>query len=218
MSNVENVIYKEKVVFKALEELDEILASKKVKPFELNVIGGFAMLLENIRLSDYTDIDYIGKDLPNEIKEIIDDIGLRYGLGRGWINNDVLMSGNTLEDLEFITGKLEFETKEKFRVITINSLRLECILRMKIIAIDTSFCGFELGGDFSRVKDFEDVALLMEHLKLSYNDMVEETFDYVECPEIYYLIRYYLRTRNSTQFVNYQNCKKIIKAKGKENI
>lgn len=70
MSNSEfqDILYKEKVVYKALEELDEILYRKKVAPFELNVVGGFALMVEQIRMSDYTDIDYVGKDLPYEIK------------------------------------------------------------------------------------------------------------------------------------------------------
>lgn len=82
---------------------------------------------------------------------IIDDVGMRYGLGRGWINNDCLLSGASLEDLEFVTGKLKFI--HKFDLISINALDKECILRMKLIAIDTSYSGMGEGGDFSRIKD-----------------------------------------------------------------
>lgn len=73
---VDNILYKEKLVYKALEELDSRLLKLGVKPFDLKVVGGFALMLENVRLNDYTDIDYIGKPLDNSIKEIVDSIGL----------------------------------------------------------------------------------------------------------------------------------------------
>ena len=114
---VDNILYKEKLVYKALEELDSRLLKLGVKPFDLKVVGGFALMLENIRLNDYTDIDYIGKPLDNSIKEIVDSIGLEYGLGRGWINNDVLMSGFDLDDIELSTGKLEFKHVTDMNVI-----------------------------------------------------------------------------------------------------
>lgn len=95
-----STFYKERVVYQALERLDEELFAMKVAPFELNVIGGFALILEGIRVrSDYTDIDYIGSRLPDKIREKIDEIGAEYGLGRGWINNDVLLSGSSLEEI-----------------------------------------------------------------------------------------------------------------------
>ena len=75
MGGLNNSIQKEKTVYKALEELDYRLSKMKIAPFELNVIGGFAMLLENIRYSDYTDIDYVGSDLNDNIKEIINEVG-----------------------------------------------------------------------------------------------------------------------------------------------
>ena len=215
MSSLYNSIQKEKTVYKALEELDYRLSKMKVAPFELNVIGGFAMLLENIRYSDYTDIDYIGSDLNDNIKEIINEVGVEYGLGRGWINNDCLLAGNTLEGLEFATGKLHFKHALDLRIITINSLCKGDLIRMKIIAIDTSFSSVEFGGEFTRIKDFPDIKLLMEASNLSYNDMVKETFDYVMYPEIFYLINYYLKTNDLASLSNNKTMLEIIKNKGK---
>ncbi len=215
---MQDVLYKQAVVYRALEELDERLYRMNVHPFELNVVGGFALLLEQIRVSDYTDIDYIGEDLNQKIKDIVDEIGIEYGLGRGWVNNDVLMAGSSLEELEFTTGVLVFKPALQLRVITVNSLEMDCVLRMKVIAIDTSYAGTEYGGDFTRVKDFPDVKLLMEHLGWSYKDLVEETFDYVESPEIYFLIRYYLNYGDFTRFDDRKFCMKVIETKGKERI
>lgn len=214
--DVNDIIVKEKTVYKALEELDEILYRKGVAPFELNVIGGFALLLEKIRFTDRTDIDYIGQDLNDEVKSIIDEVGLRYGLGRGWINNDCLLAGNDLEGLELITGKLYFNHSLDLRVISVNSLDKECLLRMKVIAIETSFMGIEYGGgDFSRIKDFPDIPLIMNACGYSYNDMVKDTIDYINEPNIYFLIRYYLRTRDLSKFNDKKFRDKIIETKGK---
>lgn len=174
------------------------------------------MTIEQIRMPDYTDIDYIGKDLPTEIKEIIDQIGMEYGLGRGWINNDCLMSGNDLEGLEFSTGKLEFIHKFDLKVISINALSKECLLRMKVIAIDTSYSGLEFGGDFSRIKDFPDIKLLADSCKFSCNDVIKETFDYVMSPEIFFLIRYYFKNQNDLLKFNEKEFRnKVIETKGK---
>jgi hypothetical protein len=68
-----------------------------------------------------TDIDFIGSPLPFELKEIVDEVGIRHGLGRGWINNDVLLAESNLEDLEAITGALKFNHVFDLKVITVNA-------------------------------------------------------------------------------------------------
>ena len=209
-----NILYKEKVVYRALEELDTLFYAKKILPFELNVVGGFALLVQQIRMSDYTDIDYVGSSLPESLRELVDEVGLRYGLGRGWINNDVLLAGSTLEELEGLTGKLVFNHAFDLRVITLNVLDKHCLLRMKVIAIDTSFAELEVNGKFARIQDFEDVRLLMETIGCSMNDVVQSTFDYVLSPEIYHLIRHYVNTRDRDMFSD-NKWKKIIVCRGK---
>ena len=198
-----STFYKERVVYQALERLDEELFEMKVAPFELNVIGGFALILEGIRVrSDYTDIDYIGSRLPDKIREKIDEIGAEYGLGRGWINNDVLLSGSSLEEIQYCTGKLRFTHKFDLRVITINSLDLRDLLKMKVIAIDTSYMGIELGGEFTRTKDFKDIQDIMEMLGFNMKDLVALTREWVLCPEIYRFISYFNKTNDYDFMVN----------------
>ena len=68
---VDNILYKEKLVYKALEELDSRLLKLGVKPFDLKVVGGFALMLENVRLNDYTDIDYIGNLLTTVLRKLL---------------------------------------------------------------------------------------------------------------------------------------------------
>ncbi|MCL1790946.1 MAG: hypothetical protein FWG40_06260 [Peptococcaceae bacterium] len=209
-----NILYKEKVVYRALEELDAILHAQEVLRFELNVVGGFALMVQQIRMSDYTDIDYVGSPFPDSLREIIDEVGIRYGLGRGWINNDVLLAGSTLEELEELTGQLVFNHAFDLQVITVNVLDKPCLLRMKVIAIDTSFSELEVSGKFARVQDFEDIRLLMETLGCSMNDVVENTFEYVMFPEIFHLIRYYVKTKDRNMFAD-SKWKRIIAGKGK---
>lgn len=215
---VDNILYKEKLVYKALEELDNRLLKLGVKPFDLKVVGGFALMLENVRLNDYTDIDYIGKPLDNSIKEIVDSIGLEYGLGRGWINNDVLMSGFDLDDIELSTGKLEFKHVTDMNVIRLYSLDKECILRMKIIAIDTSYMSAESTGSFDRSKDFKDIKLLMETLGIGMDELIIKTGEYVLNPQIYYLVNYYNKFNDVSNLSSFSSIKQIIETKGQIGI
>lgn len=216
--SVDTILYKEKVVFKALTELDSRLHKMRVKPFSLKVVGGFALMLEQVRMSDYTDIDYVGAPLNNNIKDAIDEVGLEYGLGRGWINNDVLMSGLDLEDLELSTGKLEFRHVTDMNVISLYSLNKSCILRMKVIAVDTALIGAESNYSFDRAKDFKDIKELMKVLGISLEQLIEETESYVLNTNVYYLIEYYNKFDDISKFSSYQSIKEIIKTEGKVRI
>ena len=173
---VDNILYKEKLVYKALEELDSRLLKLGVKPFDLKVVGGFALMLENVRLNDYTDIDYIGKPLDNSIKEIVDSIGLEYGLGKG------------------------------------------CILRMKIIAIDTSYMSAESTGSFDRSKDFKDIKLLMEAIGIGMDELIIKTGEYVLNPQIYYLVNYYNKFNDVSNLSSFSSIKQIIETNGQIGI
>lgn len=172
-------------------------------------------MVEGVRFSDRTDIDYVGKELDRKVLRMADDIGKQVGLGRGWLNNDLMMAGTDLEDLEWSTGPLHFRKAFELGVITVNTLCMEDLLRMKVIAIDTSWTAVECGGDFTREKDFEDVRLLMERMGVSYNEMVEQVFDYVECPEVLYLIKWYNQHPGDAGFIADGRCKEIINNKGK---
>lgn len=207
---VDNLLYKEKVVYRALEELDRRLYEKRVKPFELRVVGGFALMLERIRMDDYTDIDYVGNPLSISVNSMVDDIGLEYGLGRGWLNNDVLMSGLSLEDLELSTGKLTFTHVTDMNVIRLYSLNKECILRMKVIALDTSYMSAEATGIFDRAKDFKDVKLLMSTLGVGVDELELQTGEYILNPEVYSLIHYFNKTGDIASLSSYASIRQIL--------
>lgn len=172
---------KEGLLMKAIEELNTELVKRDIQPITLNVIGGFALMIQEVRkdINAVTDVDYIGDNLPDQIEKISNRIGVKYGLGQHWINNDVLLSGTSLEDIEYSTGKLHFTNACQLDRIKINVLDKKDLLRMKVIAIDTSLSAVDFGGEFTRVKDFEDIKKLMDSLDIGPIELEEECGDYM---------------------------------------
>lgn len=168
---------------KALQELNNIMEERHIPPVHLSVIGGFAMMLHGFRsLDGVTDIDYVGTALSREFQDIAGEIGLKYHLGKDWINKDVMLSGISMQDFETITGKLHFKRALTLSKIDIDALVPQDLLRLKIIAIDTSMTAVECGGDFTREKDFPDVCKLADFLQISIPDICNEFSEYIESP------------------------------------
>lgn len=160
-------------MFEALEELDQELEEKGIHNLSLKVVGGFALMVNGVRPADaITDIDYIGPELSREIYNISEEVGKNNGMPEKWINNDLLLTGTTLEDLEYSTGELHFDkVKTKLKNIKLEVLCPEDLLKMKIIAIDTNLSAIEFGGDFTRAKDYPDILKLMNITKKSISDI-----------------------------------------------
>ena len=173
MYDLEN--YNNGPIFEALAELNEKMRENNFPKIELNVIGGFAMMTHHLRRTDeYTDIDYIGDELPKKVVEIANEIGLRHNLGTNWINNDVLLSGSSLEDMEYTTGKLHFKEAFELSNMKINVIEERDLLKLKVIAVDTSLSEIESGyKSFTRKKDFRDIVALKEKLGMSNMDIKE---------------------------------------------
>ena len=83
------------LVTQALFALDAILPPWPHK-VQLFVVGGYALQLAGVRKdpTEATDVDYIGQTFTGETRAAIDEIGLRFGLGKGWLNNDLLLVGS----------------------------------------------------------------------------------------------------------------------------
>ena len=164
----------------ALTELSEQMQKEKIPPVSINVIGGFALMMREIRNpNDTTDIDYVGNTLSPEFNALADKIGMKYKLGKGWINNDVMLSGSTFEDFEFATGKLHFEPAFSVGNININVLEEQDLLRMKLISIDTSLTAIDMGGEFTRMKDLPDIETMMKHANIKATDIEDKFGDYL---------------------------------------
>lgn len=193
-----NLLYdniKETTMMKALIELDEYLKSVGSSPIDIDIVGGFALMARGIRTdkNQITDIDYVGASFPKEYTPAIEKIGEKYSLGKDWINNDLVLDNSTMEDFSFTTGELNFDNAVSLSVIRVNILQEQDLLRLKILALDTAMCAQELGGDFTRMKDFSDVVALKEKLDLpleAIEDMCEpfllsmDVFDMIEVYEL----------------------------------
>lgn len=164
------------VLIRALTELSDECEKRHIPPFELDIIGGFALMLHGVRknMDAYTDVDYIGPELSEEIREMSKKIGYKYNLGAFWLNNDFLLSGNTLKDIEFSIGKLHFNDYYMAGNIKLNILNQKDLLKLKVIAIDTSLFDIEAGYEFSRFKDLNDIALLSESLNINLKSFIQD--------------------------------------------
>lgn len=166
----------------ALKDLAGRLEAEHVSEVELNVIGGFALMLRGYReISDVTDIDYVGKDLPGLLDKLSREVGLRHKMEPGWINNEGMLTGDSMEDFELSTGKLHFEKAFSIGPVTINVLDEKDLLRLKVIAIDTAMTEMEVTGDFARRKDFTDIKKLGDAIGLTGEQISEEFEDYILC-------------------------------------
>ncbi len=194
--------YKKTKMYQGLADLNEYMKAEDLEPLKLQVVGGFALVAEGYRGKDNeTDIDFVGPDLPDKLKQKIDEIGIARGLGRGWINNDIMLSGSSLEELEASTGELHFHHLFDMEKISMDILDAKDLLRMKVIAIDTSLTGAELGGEFTRAKDLKDVAALMERRGLDMLGLELETYKHVINDRTYELIEDYLQTRDISKYI-----------------
>jgi len=177
---------------RGVKDLSEELDKRGMPPVELNCIGGFALMMHSLRDTQrFTDIDYVGKHLGPEFDQAMNEVGNRHKLGKGWINNDGMLTGASIEDFEVSTGKLHFDHAMDVGNIRINVLQQPDLLRMKIISVDTSLMAVNDGATtaFDRSKDMADIKTLMASMGLSMDDVrrdygqaarFESTLDAVE--------------------------------------
>lgn len=166
----------------ALTELAGKMRDRDMPPVELNVIGGFALMLRQVRpASGVTDIDYVGRDLPYDFNAIADEVGVKHGLGDGWINNTVMLSGAGMDDFTLSTGELHFDHAFDVGGIKINVLDEKDLLRMKIIALDTALMEIDATGDFARAKDLPDIKAMMDRQGLDMAGIDREFGQYILC-------------------------------------
>lgn len=169
-------------MYEALVSLAEKMNEKNIPPVELNVIGGFALMLHGIRPADgVTDIDFVGTDLSNELSVMIEETGREHRMEPGWINKDGMATGIAMGDFELSTGKLHFSHAMDVGNISINVLDEKDLLRLKVISVDTAMTELEATGEFARVKDFHDIYELMGRLEMTPEDTIREYSDYMIC-------------------------------------
>ena len=203
MSEIKEKTYQDTILYKALEELDKNMDGLLENKIELNIVGGFAMILNGLKDDYYTDIDYVGeKVFPDSVSKLIDRIGLERGLGEGWINNDFMLAGNSREDLERATGKLHFYPLFELNNIKANVLDAKDLLRLKVIALDTELMAMDSKKEFTRAKDLPDIKALMDQRDMSMLDLEMEIFMISDiADETYNLIDEYCKTQDLEKIV-----------------
>ena len=71
-------------MFDAIIELNRRMIEQDLPKRQLNVVGGFALMIHQIRDREKTtDLDYVGDDLSFELQSLSDKVGIEYGLGIG---------------------------------------------------------------------------------------------------------------------------------------
>lgn len=171
-------------MYEALKELASEMDARQMPPATLNVIGGFALMLWGYRdTKDITDIDYVGIGLYEELNQLSGAIGLKHGMEPGWINNDGMLVGDSMESFELSTGKLHFEKALTVGQITINVVDEKDLLRLKVISADTAMTELEATGEYARTKDFADIQALMGGLGMSPDDVASEFEEYLLCKD-----------------------------------
>lgn len=169
-------------MYEALKDLAEKMNKNNMPPVELNVIGGFALMLHGVRPADrITDIDYVGTELPDVLNQLIEETGRIHSMEPGWINKDGMATGIGMDDFELSTGVLHFEPALSIGNININILKEKDLLRLKVIAVDTAMTELEATGEFARIKDFHDIYLLMNKMNMRPEDAIREYNDYMIC-------------------------------------
>lgn len=169
-------------MYEALADLARKMNKENMPPVELNVIGGFALMLHGMRPADgVTDIDYVGDNLSKDLNRLIEETGRAHNMEPGWINKDGMAAGIGMDDFELSTGVLHFVPALTIGNITINVLKEQDLLRLKIIAVDTAMTELEVTGEFARVKDFHDIHELMSKLGMSPEDAIREYGEYMIC-------------------------------------
>lgn len=166
----------------ALMDLAQEMEKRQMPPATLNVIGGFAMMLRGYRQAgDITDIDYVGINLYKDLNALSHEIGLKHKMEPGWINNDGMLVGDSMESFELSTGKLHFDHALSIGKITINVLDERDLLRLKVISADTAMTEMDATGEYARRKDFADIKALMDATGMIPDDIRNEFGDYILC-------------------------------------
>jgi len=154
----------------ALTELDRKLPTT-FPVITLNVLGGFALQIHKIRTdhAQATDIDYLGDSLPASVRELVNAIGKKYQLEPGWLNNDLMLTGITIEDFMSITGELHFlPIQTNLRHFRVNVASVDSLLNMKLQSIDTNLMAETIEN---RPQDFTDIEKICHQQHLDFRSL-----------------------------------------------
>lgn len=170
------------ILLSALELLDVKLFEQQAEPLELKIVGGFALIMRDVREHGFTqDIDSMTKGFSAETHETIAKIGRNLGIKLGWLNADMVLDDP--EIIESIVGKVNFEPYGEYKVLRVSIADLSTLLRLKIVAAGDNL---EITDDeFEFERHFADLKALLKALKIASLDELMETAPIIdEYPEL----------------------------------
>ncbi|MDR0514794.1 MAG: hypothetical protein LBG81_06510 [Coriobacteriaceae bacterium] len=163
MTDLDTQSENKNILLRALEMLDEKLYEQKADPLDIRIVGGFALIMQGIRESGFTqDIDSMTRGFSAETTRTIAQIGKELEIKLGWLNADMVLDDP--EIIEDVVGEVKFEPYGKYRVLRVSLADLPTLLRLKIVAAGDNL---EITGDrIEFERHFADVKALMKALAI----------------------------------------------------
>ena len=151
------------LLLKALETLDGRLASAGCDPIEIRIVGGFALILHDIRETGFTeDIDSMTRDFDPNVKQMIAQIGKDMGLKLGWLNADMVLDDP--EIISMIIGETHFDDYGKYQVLKVKLADMTTLLKLKIVAAGDTFL---VHDDIEHERHARDLVALLKSLNIN---------------------------------------------------
>jgi len=173
------------LLLKALETLDDKLASAGCDPVEIRIVGGFALILHDIRETGFTeDIDSMTRDFEPNVKQMIAQIGKDMGLKLGWLNADMVLDDP--EIISMIIGETNFDDYGKYQVLKVKLADMTTLLKLKIVAAGDTFL---VHDDIEHERHARDLVALLKSLNInSIEKLIRIAPIAVEYPELLKLL------------------------------
>ena len=158
------------LLLKALAALDSELVSIGSELLEIRIVGGFAMILHNIRETGFTqDIDSMTRDFEPHIKQLIAKIGKQMGIKLGWLNADMVLDDP--EIISLIIGETNFDDYGDYQVLSVKVADLPTLLKLKIVAAGDTIL---VRDDIEHERHARDLMALLKALDINSIDTLME--------------------------------------------
>lgn len=150
------------ILLQALSTLDQRLEAIGSDPIELRIVGGFALILHDIRETGFTqDIDSMTRDFEPDVKRLIAEIGKELDLKLGWLNADMVLDDP--EIISVIIGDTNFDDFGDYRVLKVQVADLPTLLKLKIVAAGDTLL---VRDDIEHERHARDLVALMKALDI----------------------------------------------------
>ena len=146
-----------------LEVLDNKLASAGCDPVDIRIVGGFALILHDIRETGFTeDIDSMTKDFEPHVRQMIAQIGKDMGLKLGWLNADMVLDDP--EIISMIIGETHFDDYGEYQVLNVQVADMPTLLKLKIVAAGDTIL---VHDDIEHERHARDLVALLKSLNIN---------------------------------------------------